>query len=88
MIKAKCRKCTTKNYKTGRMIRTAMNQFQKHMDLNAVVDRWKEKVTDQKTWLNFKAHFSKEIKKKRTRKGTSKEIGLANAATQEEVETN
>ena len=43
---------------------------------------------DQKTWLNFKAHSSKEIKRNRTRKWTFKEIGLANAATQKKVETN
>jgi hypothetical protein len=70
------------------MIRMAMNQFQKHMDLNDALDRWEEKETDPKTWSNFRAHFSKEFKKNRTRKGTFKEIGLANAATQEQVETN
>jgi hypothetical protein len=58
------------------------------MPLNDAVDRWKEKEMDQKMWLDFKAHSSREIRKNRTRKGTFKEIGLANAATQEQVENN
>jgi hypothetical protein len=58
------------------------------MDLNDAVDRWKENETSQKTWLNFKTFFNKEIKKNKNRKGTFKEIGLANAVTQQQVETN
>jgi hypothetical protein len=46
------------------IVRTAMNQLQKHMDLKNAVDRWKDQETDQKTWLNFKAHFSKEKSKR------------------------
>jgi hypothetical protein len=65
-----------------------MDQFQKHMDLNDAVDRRKEKEISQKTWLAFKTFFSKEIKKNRNRKGTFKEIGLASAVTQQQVETN
>jgi hypothetical protein len=59
------------------LICTAMNQFQKHMDLNDAVDRWKEKESSQKTWLNFKTFFTKEIKNNRNRKGTFKEIGFS-----------
>jgi hypothetical protein len=65
-----------------------MIQFQQHMDLNDALDRWKEKESLQKTWLSFKTFFGKEIKKNRNRKGTFKEIGLANAVTQQQVETN
>jgi hypothetical protein len=70
------------------LIRTAMNQFQKQMDLNDAVDRWKEKETHLKTWMAFKAFFGKEIRKNKNRKGTFKAIGLANAVTQQQVETN
>jgi len=64
------------------LIRTAMNQFQKQMDLNDAVDRWKEKR------VLFKTFFSKETRKNRNRKGTFLAIGLANAVTQQQVETN
>jgi hypothetical protein len=65
-----------------------MNQFQKQMDLNDAVDRWKEKPATAKTWALFKTFFSKETKKNRNRKGTFKAIGLANAVTQQLGETN
>jgi hypothetical protein len=56
------------------LIRAAMGQFQKQMDLNDAVDRWKEKPANQKTWALFKIFFSKEIKKNRNRQGTFKAI--------------
>jgi hypothetical protein len=65
-----------------------MNQFQKQMDLNDAVDRWKEKETHLKAWMAFKAFFGKEIRKDGNRKGTFKTIGLANAITKQQVETN
>jgi hypothetical protein len=70
------------------IIRTAMKQFQKQMDLNDAVDRWKEKPPLEKTWAKFKTFFSKETKKNRNRQGTFRAIGLANAATQQLGETN
>jgi hypothetical protein len=70
------------------LIRTAMNQFQKQMDLNDAIDWWKEKEIHLKTCMAFKAFFDKEIRKNKNRKGTFKAIGLANAVTQQQVETN
>jgi hypothetical protein len=70
------------------LIRAAMGKFNKQMDLNDAVDKWKEKPADQKTWARFKTFFSKEIKKNRNRQGTFRAIGLANAVTQQQVDTN
>jgi hypothetical protein len=67
---------------------TAMNQFQKQMDLNDAVYRWKEKPTIEKNWDLFKKSFNKETKKNRNRQGTFKAIGLANAVTHQLGETN
>ena len=69
------------------MIRPAMHQFQQQMDLVDAVDKWKETKSDKKTWDNFKLHFSREIKRNRTRKGSMKQLGIVNAV-QEQVEIN
>jgi hypothetical protein len=70
------------------IIRTAMNQFQKQMDLNDAVDRWKERGTGEKSWEKFKNFFNKETRKNKNRQGTYKAMGIANAVTQQLVETN
>jgi hypothetical protein len=70
------------------LIRAAMGKFNKQMDLNDAVDKWKDKPAIEKTWALFKTFFSKEIKKNRNRQGTFRAIGLANAVTQQQVDTN
>jgi hypothetical protein len=69
------------------LIRQAIDQFNKHMDLNESVDEWKKKLAVNKTWTEFKTHFSKAITKNQKRSGTLKEIGIANQV-QEQVAAN
>eukprot|EP00978_Attheya_sp_CCMP212_P032196 scaffold124342_cov40-Attheya_sp.AAC.4 len=57
------------------------------MDLNESVDEWKKKPALNKTWTEFKTHFSKAITKNQKRSGTLKEIGIANQV-QEQVAAN
>jgi hypothetical protein len=65
-----------------------MNQFQKQMDLNDAVDRWKKRPAREKTWDLFKKFFHKETKKNRNIQGSFKAIGLANAVTHQLGEIN
>jgi hypothetical protein len=69
------------------LIRQAIGQFNKHMNLNESVDEWKKKLAVNKTWTEFKTHFSKAITKNQKRSGTLKEIGIANQV-QEQVSAN
>eukprot|EP00978_Attheya_sp_CCMP212_P027535 scaffold92242_cov31-Attheya_sp.AAC.1 len=69
------------------LIRQGIDQFNKHMDLNESVDEWKKKPAVNKTWTEFKTHFSKPITKNQKRSGTLKEIGIANQV-QEQVAAN
>eukprot|EP00978_Attheya_sp_CCMP212_P009529 scaffold22535_cov32-Attheya_sp.AAC.2 len=69
------------------LIRQGIDQFNKHMDLNESVDEWKKKPALNKTWTEFKTHFSKAIAKNQKRSGTLKEIGIANQV-QEQVAAN
>jgi hypothetical protein len=64
-----------------------MEQFEQQMDLKEPVDKWMDKESVDKTWPNFKIFFSKEIKKNKFKKGTFKEVGLANAAQQQRLDT-
>ena len=60
------------------LIRQAIDQFNKHMDLNEAVDDWKKTTAPNKTWKNFKIHFAKAVTKNQKRAGTLKDIGIAN----------
>ena len=60
------------------LIWQAIDQFNKHMDLNEGVDDWKKTPVGNKTWKNFKVHFSKAVTKNQKRAGTLKEIGITN----------
>ena len=64
----------------------AIDQFNKHMDLNEAVDDWK-KIAPQKKWKKFKMHFTKAVMKNQKRSSTLREIGIANQV-KEQVETN
>ena len=68
------------------LIRQAIDQFKKHMDLNEAVDEWKQ-IAPQKTWKKFKMHFTKAVMKNQKRSGALREIGIANQV-KEQVETN
>jgi hypothetical protein len=69
------------------LIREAIDQFNKHMDLNESVDEWKKKLAVNKTCTEFNTHFSKAITKNQKRSGTLKEIVIANQV-QEQVAAN
>ena len=68
------------------LILQAIDQFNKHMDLNEAIDDWK-KIVPQKTWKKFKMHFTKAVTKNQKRSGTLREIGIANQV-KDQVETN
>ena len=75
------------------LIRQAIDQFNKHMDLNEAVDEWKKTSSQNKNWKNFKTHFAKAVTKNQKRAGSLKNIGIANevqelvSRTREEAET-
>ena len=61
-----------------KLIRQALTEFNKHVDLHKAVDEWKLKFPAQKTWSLFKIHFTKAIIIRRKRGGTFRDIGIAN----------
>jgi hypothetical protein len=69
------------------VIRQAMKEFNNQSDLHVAIDEWTKKPKTEKSWNNFKKFFSKEIKKNNTRGGSLKQLGLANAAMQQRIDT-
>ena len=71
-----------------KLIRFAVNQFEKHADLYTAIDEWKRKIAANKTWSNFKSFFSKQITMMKKRGGTLRDIGIANQVQIKEQQEN
>jgi hypothetical protein len=69
------------------LIRHGLNQFKEHLDLKVDIKTWKKLTRGEKTWKNFKSHFTKAINDNRTDMGTLMAMGIVNAV-KEQVDQN
>ena len=68
------------------LIFKAVDQFNKHIDLNEAVNEWKN-IAPQKAWKKLKMHFIKALMKNQKRISILREIVIADQV-KEQVETN
>jgi hypothetical protein len=73
--------------KESTLIRHGLNQFKDHLDLKMDIKAWKKFPRADKTWKNFKSHFTRAINDNKSDTGTLKAIGIANAV-KEQVDQN
>ena len=70
-----------------KLIREALSQFDQHVDLHPTVDEWKLKSQENKTWSDFKTHFTRAIITRNKRGGSLKDAGIINHV-QAEIDNN
>jgi hypothetical protein len=69
------------------LIRHGLNQFKEHLDLKMDIKAWKKLARGDKTWKNFKSHYTRAINDNKSDTGSLKAIGMANAV-KEQVDQN
>jgi predicted nuclease with TOPRIM domain len=65
------------------LIRHGLNQFQEHLDLKMDIKAWKKLARGDKTWKNFKSHFTRAINDNKSDTGSLKAIAIANAVKEQ-----
>jgi hypothetical protein len=70
------------------LIRHGLNQFKEHLDLKMDIKAWKKFPRVDKTWKNFKSHFTRAINDNKSDTGTLKAIGGMANAVKEQVDQN
>jgi hypothetical protein len=69
------------------LIRHGLKQFKEHLDLKMDIKTWKKLSRADKTWKNFKSHYTRAINDNKSDTGTLKAIGIENAV-KEQVDQN
>ena len=60
-----------------KLIRQALTEFNKRLDLHNTVNEWKWKPTVENTWSAFKVHFTRAIITCKKRDGTFRDMGIS-----------
>ena len=66
-------------------MQVSITHFRNHADLTDDTIDWIKNHVADRTWINFKKHFGKAIRRNKKDRGTFSKLGIANAAIESNV---